>query len=62
MVCAGCVLGIGAGRGGREGITVCKQGMTVFSKTLYTEFHEAFPASHVQGRAQSTIRRRLKVN
>ena len=30
-------------------ITKCKQGMTVFRKTSYTEFHETIPASHVHG-------------
>jgi len=32
-------------------ITVCKQGMTVFSKTSYTEFHQALSATHVHGRS-----------
>ena len=32
-------------------ITVCKQGVTVFSKTLYTEFHQALSATHTHGRS-----------
>ena len=37
--------------GGRtRTITVCKQGMTVFSKTSYTESQQAFLATHTRGR------------
>ena len=43
------------------GITVCKQGMTVFSKTSYTEFHKPFQHHTYKGEHKARPVTRLEV-